>query len=57
MDWVAAPDWKIEKMTVDRGILREIEAMLNIIQSLLKCDVGLIDPDIHSIDTDSFAGA
>lgn len=44
-------------MTVDRGILREIEAMLNIIQSLLKCDVGLIDPDIHSIDTDSFAGA
>lgn len=38
-DWVRAPESRLEKMTVDKGLLRETEAVQRQLQALLKCNV------------------
>lgn len=39
-DFVRAAENRLEKMTVDKGLLRETEAVQHQITALLKCDVG-----------------
>lgn len=38
-DFVREADKRLEKMTVDKGLLRETEAVQHQITALLKCDV------------------
>lgn len=39
MDFVRGADHRFEKLTVEKGLLRETEAVQQQIQQLLKCDV------------------
>lgn len=43
IDWVRAKEPRLEKLTVDKGLLRETEAVQNQLTALLKCDVCLPD--------------
>lgn len=38
-DWVRARENRLEKLSVDKGLLRETEAVQNQLTALLKCDV------------------
>lgn len=38
-DWVRAPESRLERLTVDKGLLRETEVVQHQITALLKCDV------------------
>jgi hypothetical protein len=38
-DWVRAQETRLEKSTVDKGLLRETESVQNQLTALLKCDV------------------
>lgn len=38
-DWVRAPESRLEKLTVEKGLLRETEVVQHQITALLKCDV------------------
>lgn len=40
-DFVRGGDKRLERMTVDKGLLRETEAVQHQITALLKCDVSL----------------
>lgn len=40
-DFVRGAENRLEKMTVDKGLLRETEAVQHQITALLKCDVGV----------------
>jgi hypothetical protein len=42
-DFVRGGDRRLEKMSVDKGLLRETEVVQHQITALLKCDVGLRD--------------
>jgi len=41
-DYVRGAEKRLEKMTVDKGLLRETETVQHQITALLKCDVSLI---------------
>ncbi|EFX00975.1 enth domain containing protein [Grosmannia clavigera kw1407] len=43
VDWVRAKESILEKLTVDKGLLRETEAVQNQLTALLKCD--MVDDD------------
>ncbi|KJZ76938.1 hypothetical protein HIM_03815 [Hirsutella minnesotensis 3608] len=38
-DWVRAPESRLEKLSVEKGLLRETEAVQNQLAALVKCDV------------------
>lgn len=38
-DWVRSKENRLEKLSVDKGLLRETESVQNQLQALLKCDV------------------
>ncbi|KEY67579.1 hypothetical protein S7711_08252 [Stachybotrys chartarum IBT 7711] len=38
-DWVRAPESRLEKLSVDKGLLRETESVQRQLTALLKCDV------------------
>lgn len=38
-DWVRARENRLEKLSVEKGLLRETEAVQNQLTALLKCDV------------------
>lgn len=38
-DWVRANEGKVERSTVDKGLLRQTESVQNQISALIKCDV------------------
>lgn len=38
-DWVRAPESRLERLTVEKGLLRETEVVQHQITALLKCDV------------------
>lgn len=40
IDWVRGRENRLEKLSVDKGLLRETEAVQNQLSALLKCDVG-----------------
>ncbi|POR37844.1 ENTH domain-containing protein [Tolypocladium paradoxum] len=44
-DWVRAPESRLEKLSVDKGLLRETEAVQNQLSALLKCDVLESEPE------------
>lgn len=39
VDWVRAKESVLEKLSVEKGLLRETEAVQNQLTALLKCDV------------------
>lgn len=41
IDWVRAKEPRLEKLSVEKGLLRETEAVQNQLTALLKCDVCL----------------
>lgn len=42
IDWVRARETRLEKLSVDKGLLRETESVQRQLTALLKCDVGPI---------------
>jgi hypothetical protein len=40
-DWVRAPESRLEKITVEKGLLRETESVQRQLSALLQCDVCL----------------
>ncbi|KAK2595661.1 hypothetical protein QQS21_006634 [Conoideocrella luteorostrata] len=44
-DWVRANESKLEKSTVERGLLRETEAVHNQLSALVKCDIVDNEPE------------
>lgn len=40
VDWVRNKDNRLERLSVDKGLLRETEAVQHQLTALLKCDVG-----------------
>ncbi|OIW24016.1 ANTH-domain-containing protein [Coniochaeta ligniaria NRRL 30616] len=45
IDWVRAKEPRLEKLSVDKGLLRETEAIQNQLTALLKCDVMDHEPE------------
>ena len=43
-DWVRGVEHRLEKLAVDKGLLRETESVQHQIIALLKCDVSLSNP-------------
>lgn len=41
IDWVRGRENRLEKLSVDKGLLRETEAVQNQLSALLKCDVSV----------------
>ena len=41
LDWVREGQGRLKRQTVDKGLLRETEAVQSQIQALVKCDVGI----------------
>lgn len=41
VDWVRGKESRLEKLTVDKGLLRETEVVQHQLTALLKCDVSL----------------
>ncbi|KAK5992426.1 ENTH domain-containing protein C19F8.03c [Cladobotryum mycophilum] len=44
-DWVRAPESRLERLTVDKGLLRETEIVQSQLTTLLKCDVLDTEPE------------
>jgi phosphatidylinositol-binding clathrin assembly protein len=44
VDWVRAQETRLEKLSVDKGLLRETEVVQSQLTALLKCDVRNPDP-------------
>lgn len=42
IDWVREGVGRLKRQTVDKGLLREVEAVQHQITSLIKCDVSLV---------------
>lgn len=42
VDWVRAKETRLEKLSVDKGLLRETEVVQHQLTALLKCDVRLL---------------
>jgi hypothetical protein len=40
VDWVRTKETRLEKLSVDKGLLRETEVVQRQLTALLKCDVG-----------------
>ena len=40
MDWVRTKETRLEKLSVEKGLLRETEVIQRQLAALLKCDVG-----------------
>lgn len=53
IDWVRAKEPRLEKLSVDRGLLRETEAVQNQLTALLKCDVSPRREDVDPRDAGS----
>ena len=55
IDWVREGPNRLKRQTIDKGLLRETEAVQSQISKLLQCDVGLICSDLgrSTEDTDS----
>lgn len=45
IDWVRAKDPRLEKLTVEKGLLRETEIVQTQLNALLKCDVMENEPE------------
>jgi len=45
IDWVRGKETRLEKLSVDKGLLRETEAVQNQLTALLKCDVMEAEPE------------
>ncbi|PHH88335.1 hypothetical protein CDD83_7675 [Cordyceps sp. RAO-2017] len=43
-DWVRAPESRLERLSVDKGLLRETEAVQNQLTALVRCDVLETEP-------------
>ncbi|KAJ3500946.1 hypothetical protein NM208_g17037 [Fusarium decemcellulare] len=44
-DWVRAPESRLEKLSVEKGLLRETEVVQHQLEALLKCDVMENEPE------------
>ncbi|PHH82541.1 hypothetical protein CDD82_5644 [Ophiocordyceps australis] len=44
-DWVRAPESRLERLSVDKGLLRETEVVQNQLTALVKCDVLETEPE------------
>jgi len=44
-DWVRGKESRLEKLSVDKGLLRETEVVQHQLTALLKCDVRSAPPD------------
>ncbi|KAK7430928.1 hypothetical protein QQZ08_002456 [Neonectria magnoliae] len=44
-DWVRAPESRLERLSVDKGLLRETEVVQHQLSALLKCDVMENEPE------------
>lgn len=42
IDWVRGQDSRLEKLSVDKGLLRETEVVQHQLTALLKCDVSVL---------------
>lgn len=42
IDWVRAKETRLEKLSIDKGLLRETEVVQNQLTALLKCDVSVV---------------
>lgn len=42
IDWVRAGEGRLERLSVDKGLLRETETVLHQLAALLKCDVSIV---------------
>ncbi len=40
IDWARSGEGRLERLSVDKGLLRETETVLHQLAALLKCDVG-----------------
>ena len=49
IDWVREGPTRLKRQTIDKGLLRETEAVQGQISKLLQCDVGPICSDLGSI--------
>lgn len=45
IDWVRAKDARLEKLSVEKGLLRETEVVQHQLTALLKCDVMETEPE------------
>lgn len=45
IDWVRAKEPRLEKLSVDKGLLRETEVVQHQLNALLKCDVMEAEPE------------
>ncbi|KAM0284242.1 hypothetical protein ACHAQH_002031 [Verticillium albo-atrum] len=52
-DWVRAKESRLEKMTVDKGLLRETESLQRQVAALLKCDI-VEDQSSFEVTTTAF---
>ena len=46
IDWVREGPTRLKRQTIDKGLLRETEAVQSQISKLLQCDVGAISPHL-----------
>ena len=49
LDWVREGQGRLKRQTVDKGLLRETEAVQSQIQALVKCDVGTMGTEDASV--------
>ena len=49
IDWVREGQGRLKRQSVDKGLLRETESVQNQIANLLRCDVGIIPPNMDGI--------
>lgn len=42
VDWVRGKETRLEKLSVEKGLLRETETVQNQLRALLECDVGAL---------------
>ena len=49
IDWVREGPTRLKRQTIDKGLLRETEAVQGQISKLLQCDVGPICSDLGSL--------
>lgn len=54
MDWVRGKETRLEKLSVDKGLLRETEVVQHQLTALLKCDVcWKMDSRVENLDADT----
>ncbi len=45
LDWVRAKETRLERLSVEKGLLRETEVVQRQLTALLKCDVCILRPE------------